>query len=171
MKLFHGTTHTASVNMENNKLISHLIERPHYKGNGFETTDGYVYLTDNIGYAAYLAQRHSVLNDEDLCVIYEVDIATSELGADFDQLKIIGRMNEDDASKHNTMSSLASVQSCRVARSLKIGSDVTRKLTLPSGSNTDHEDYPLMVKLRELRKAGNAQAAEALIPKHMWEIL
>jgi len=171
MKLFHGATHSASLKIENDTLISHLIERPHYKGDGFETTDGYVYLTDNAGYATYLAQRHSVLNEEDFCVIYEVDIPTNELEADFDQLKMVGRMSEDEANKHDALSSLSSVQSCRVARSLKIGSDVTRKLTLPSGSNIEHEDYQILIRLRELRRAGNAQEAEKTIPCHMWENL
>lgn len=171
MKLFHGTTLSASLNIENDKAISHLIVRPHYKGDGFETSDGYVYLTDNAGYAVYLAQRHSVLYDEDLCVIYEINIPTNELEADLDQLRMVGRMSENEASKHDASSSLSSVQSCRVTRSLKIGLDVTKKLTLPSGSNPEHKDYPLMVKLRELRHAGDAQAAENLIPNNMWEKL
>lgn len=167
MKLFHGTTFSASLKIENEKSIAHKIIRPYYKGDGLETTDGYVYLTNNVGYAAYIAQRHACGIDE-LCVVYEVEINELELETDIDQLKIIGRIAEDEARAMSAGDSLLTVQSCCISRSLVIGSDVIRKLTLPSASNSKHENYGLLGELRQLRKAGDAEEAAALIPSNMW---
>lgn len=167
MKLFHGTTYSASVKIENEKSIAHKIQRPYYKGEGLETTDGYVYLTNNVGYAAYIAQRLAYEIDE-LCVVYEVDINEDEIETDVDQLKIIGRITEDDARVLSVESSLQMVQSCCVPRSLVIGSDVVRKLILPSASNSKHQDYELLRELRQLRRAGDSEEADMLIPTNMW---
>ncbi|WP_431021814.1 Acyl-CoA synthetase [Erwinia rhapontici] len=167
MKLFHGTTFSASLKIEDEKIIAHKINRPHYKGDGFETTDGYVYLTNNVGYAAYLAQRLAQ-NIDDLCVVYEIDIDENELKTDIDQLKIIGRMPEGEARAFSVQSSLSSVQSCRISRSLIIGADVIRKLTLPSASNSGHQSYNLLLELRKLRRAGDAEESIALVSQGMW---
>lgn len=168
MKLYHGTTYSASLKIEEDKALLHEITRPHYKGEGLETTDGYVYLTNNVGYAAYLAQRlASGVND--FCVVYEIDLADNELEADVDQLKIIGRINESAAKALNAQESLNMVQSCCVPRTLVIGKDVISKMTLPSASNSDHEDYGLLRELRSLRHVGKAEKAETLIPQQMWK--
>lgn len=169
MKLYHGTTHSASLKIEEGKTISHQIERPHYHGDGLQTTDGYVYLTNNLGYAAYLAQR--LAYDENLCVVYEVDIADSELETDIDQLKIIGRISAIQALNLSAQDSLEMVQSCCVPRSLVLGKDVISKLTLPSASNSNHVDYDLLLKLRSLRRNGDADASAKLVPQQMWKIL
>lgn len=167
MKLFHGTTFSASLKIEDEKIIAHKIDRPHYKGDGLETTDGYVYLTNNVGYAAYLAQRLAQ-DVDDLCVVYEIGIDENELEVDIDQLKMIGRISEDEAKTFSVQSSLSSVQSCRISRSLVIGKDVIRKLILPSASNSEHQDYDLLRELRQLRRTGDDEAALALVPELMW---
>jgi len=158
MQLFHGTIHSLSTEIENSGTIAHLVARPFYEGDDVSTTDGFVYLTDNIGYAIYLAQRNAVYKGEDMCAVYSVDVNYSELLADIDQLRM----------KHGMTVDLQISQSCAIARSLAIGGDVKAKLLLPSGSNSQHQDYKFMAQLRQLRKTGDAGQALSLVKADNW---
>lgn len=168
MQLFHGTIHSLSTEIENSGTIAHLVARPFYEGEDVSTTDGFVYLTDNIGYAIYLAQRNAVYKGEDMCAVYSVDVNYSELLADIDQLRMKHGMTVDDAKKLTATQSLQISQSCAIARSLAIGVDVKAKLLLPSGSNSQHQDYKFMAQLRQLRKTGDAGQALSLVKADNW---
>lgn len=169
MRLYHGTPLTAAEKIEAKGQISHDIERPYYDDTSMPTTNGFVYLTDNLGYAVYLAQRIAVVNsNDDLCVVYAVEINESELQADIDQLKYIGEMANSQARDLTALDSLDKVQSCQIARSLIIGKDVKEKLVFPSGSNNTHPDYELMKKLRQLRHIGEGVEAESLVQSDKW---
>lgn len=172
MKLYHGTVHSLSEEIERCGKIAHLVHRPFYEGDDLSTTDGFVYLTDNVGYAAYLAQKNAVYyRNEDMCTVYLVEVNDSELLADVDQLRMKHGMTVAAAQKLTAKQSLQISQSCAIDRSLLIGLDVKAKLVLPSGSNREHSDYKLMSNLRQLRKLGDSNNAINLLTPADWHPL
>lgn len=131
MKLYHGTSFTAATAIEKCGLILKDVERTYGPTEALPTTNGYVYLTNHPGYAAYMANKEAMFKKSDFFVVYEVEVDERLLHADIDELKYVCDLSEDDALKFTASESLERSRCCCIAQDLAIGIEVKRKVTLP----------------------------------------
>lgn len=168
MHLYHGTSFSASQSIISSEKILHQIERTYDESSLFPTTNGLVYLTNNIGYAIYVANKEAIFRREEFLSIFEVDVDEAELLPDFDQLDYVCRIKREDAEHFTYSDSLEKAQSCCVARSLHLIEDIRKQLLLPSNMNLEHQLRPLTRELIMLRKNGDHRKASDMMNGLIW---
>lgn len=168
MRLYHGTSFSASQSIITSEKILHEIQRTYSESSLFPTTNGLVYLTDNIGFAIYVANKEAILRREDFLSVFEVEVDDAELLPDFDQLHYVHGINREDARHLTYSDSLEKAQACCVARSFHLFTDITRQLVLPSNINRKHQVRPLTSELIMLRKNGDHQKASDMLKRQVW---
>ncbi len=168
MRLYHGTSFSASQAIISSGKILHDIERTYDETSLLPTTNGFVYLTNNIGYAIYVANKESIFRKEDYLSVFEVDVDANELLPDFDELEYVYRIKRQDAAHYTYGDSLMKAQSCCIARSLIFFDDIKKQLILPSNTNIEHPDRALTRELIMLRKQGDHPRAVDLLQGQIW---
>lgn len=170
MRLYHGTSFSASQNIISSEKILHEIERTYDESSLFPTTNGLIYLTDNVGYAIYVANKEAIFRRESFLCVFEVEVEVdeAELLPDFDQLDYVHRIKREDAAHFTYSDSLEKAQSCCVARSLHLFADIRRQLVLPSNMNLKHQFRPLTRELIMLRKNGDHNKASDMLHGQAW---
>lgn len=170
MRLYHGTSFSASQSIISSEKILHEIKRTYDDSSPFPTTNGLVYLTDNIGYAIYVANKEAVFRKDDFLSVFEVEVDETELLPDFDELDYVYGIKRVDAADFTYSDSLEKAQSCCTARSLHLFTDIRRQLVLPSSMNLKHELRTLTRELIMLRKHGDHRKACDKLHLHPWHI-
>ena len=76
MKLYHGTTFSASEIIEKEKKLSCNAPRYYSDKHMYPSQEGYLYLTNNPGLAFYYGNKHSVFSEPmELCyTVYEIEL-------------------------------------------------------------------------------------------------
>ncbi|WPU24981.1 hypothetical protein RI049_09670 [Cedecea neteri] len=171
MKLYHGTSSTAAISIEECGFILKDIERTYGPNGELPTTDGYVYLTDHPGYAAYMANKEALFKKSDFFVVYKIDVDETLLKADIDELKYVCDLSESDAKKCTSYDSLKLSRSCCIPKNLAIGIDVKRKVTLPFSGNYSSPHIKLSREVICLRRAGQEEQALAILNSFGWQNL
>ncbi|WP_337021857.1 hypothetical protein [Pantoea anthophila] len=168
MRLYHGTSFSASQSIISSEKILHQIERTYDDSSLFPTTNGLVYLTNNIGYAIYVANKEAIFRREEFLSVFEVEVDENELLPDFDQLDYVCRIKREDTQNFTYSDSLEKAQSCCVARSLYLMSDIRKQLVLPSNMNMKHQLRPLTREVIMLRKNGDHSKASDMLHGQIW---
>ena len=89
MILYHGTTHKRAQQIFHDRVIKKNCERFFTKednGDGY-STDGYVYLTNEVTYALYFANCHHFVDKSDALVIFRVNIPDNQILPDYDEMR------------------------------------------------------------------------------------
>ena len=153
MKLYHGTPASNLNSILSNGLK--LNQKSEFSEDS-KTEQGYIYLTDNIAFAAYYGNMQATLNQEPCqeYIIFEVEIEENELLIDYDEIKHI---LEDCGISHNISNveeCLDLIHSCRISRSIKKEiKQYTRKL--PENIHTEY-----ITSFRERNKENKLKANE-----------
>ncbi|MFJ5159688.1 hypothetical protein ACIP6T_10995 [Pantoea sp. NPDC088449] len=170
MRLYHGTSLSASQSIISSGKILHDIIRTYDESSLFPTTNGLVYLSDNVGYAIYVANKEAIFRKEDFLSVFEVEVEEAELLPDFDELDYVHRIKHAEAAHFNYSDSLDKAQSCCVARSLILQTDIKRQLILPSNMNREHPLRPMTRELIMLRDKGDHQGAVKMLHGQVWKM-
>ncbi|WP_279063470.1 hypothetical protein [Lelliottia amnigena] len=163
MKLFHGTSSHAAELIESCGYIAKNIDRTYGEDSALATTDGYIYLTNHPGYAAYMANKEAMFKKADFFVVYEIDVEEILLEPDIDELIYVSELSETEAKKCSLTQSLSLSRSCRAPHNLYIGKEVIRKVTMPSSSTKVASDLmPTKNVICFRRENQESQALEIL---------
>lgn len=168
MHLYHGTSFSAYQSIISSEKILHQIERTYDESSLFPTTNGLVYLTNNFGYAIYVANKEAIFRREEFLSVFEVEVDETELLPDFDELDYVCRIKREDAENFSCSDSLEKAQSCCVARSLHLIADIRKQLVLPSNTNMEHQLRPLTREIIMLRKNGDHLKASDMLHGQIW---
>ncbi len=117
MKLYHGTSFLGGKSILCDRYIKSIVKRfytPENNGKG-ATTDGFVYLSNDLIYALYYGYRQNIKSDHFEVYIFRVEIDRNKLLCDEDEMKL---NNVDDKSIYPYPSrldySLCNFKSCRI---------------------------------------------------------
>lgn len=170
MRLYHGTSFSASRSIINSRKILHKIKRTYDASSTLPTTDGFVYLKSNIGYAIYMANKEAYFQSDKYLSVFEVELSEKELLPDFDELEYVHNIKRQDSSHYNYVDSINKSQCCCVARSLNLFDDVRKQLVLPSSMTRTDPLNSLTDKLIMLRNADDHQNAMELLKEQVWKL-
>ena len=117
MILYHGTTEMRAKQIFDERMICCHSERfftEESNGNGY-STDGYVYLTNEITFAAFFANSHSLVDKSSKLYIFRMSIPKSELEPDYDEMRYQDPTGFDRERYETDMDcSLLEFKACRV---------------------------------------------------------
>ena len=121
MILFHGTTIKRAKQIFADKKLRKNINRFYtYEKNGDgATTDGYIYLSNEITYSLYYAVNHCGVDKSNCVVIFKIDIPENKLLPDFDEIKMQDPTGyTSDRYSDKLKCSLLEYKVCRVAEDI-----------------------------------------------------
>ena len=116
MILYHGTTETRALQIISDRMIRTNAERfytEEFNGNGF-STNGYVYLTNEITFSVYFANSHSGIENCPKLFIFRFDIPKFLLEPDYDEIRHQGAIHSRERFHNDLSYSLHELKSCRV---------------------------------------------------------
>lgn len=118
MILYHGTTANKGEKILSDGCIKKDVERYYTKeksGNGY-STQGYVYLSNEITFAIYFANCHNITDKEKEIYIFKINIPDSMVEPDIDEMRCQEATKELIQSYGgNLRCSLLEYKSCRVS--------------------------------------------------------
>lgn len=118
MILYHATTKTRAVQIFESRYIKCNIDRYYTEednGDGY-STQGFVYLSNEITFALYFANCHNINDKSDALYIFKFDIPDNIVEADYDELRIqMARKDEIKKYGGDLQCSLLEYKSCKVA--------------------------------------------------------
>ncbi|EKN5072673.1 TPA: hypothetical protein ACMX4R_002357 [Yersinia enterocolitica] len=168
MKLYHGTSHSASLLIESSGYIACNIARTYGYNSTLPTTDGFVYLTNHPGYAAYMANKVAYEKNDDFFVVYEINIEKEHLVADVDELIYVCGLSEEKAMSLSLQESLELSGCCRTPNNLHVGKSVSKQVTLPCTRNRNHPDLSKSREVIILRREGQSPGALKILDSQEW---
>lgn len=168
MKLYHGTSSLSAALIESCGYIAKNIDRTYGSDSALATTDGYIYLTNHPGYAAYMANKEAMFKKADSFVIYEVEVEDILLESDIDELIYVCQLSETEANKCTLTQSLSLSRSCRAPHDLYIGKEVIRKVTMPSSSYKAEKDLTATKSIIVLRRENQEAQALKILDQVGW---
>lgn len=92
------------------------------KSGGGYTTQGYIYLTNEITFSAYFANSCNLEDNADSLVLFKMDIPIEKIQPDYDEIRIQnGSKYLRDRYKNDLDFSLSELKSCRVNFDIELG--------------------------------------------------
>lgn len=101
------------------------------------TTKGFIYVSDDPIFAFYFAQKNSIALEHsyDYAYLFMIDIDEKDLQADFDDLRIVRRLDFDDYKDYSASDSLEKCGSARIERRLNLSDEVIAYAKIPLQTN------------------------------------
>lgn len=121
MKLYHATTQVRGEQILRDRCLKKDVSRYYSKENESNgpTTQGFVYLTNEITYSIYFANCHNLSESNTNIYIFKVDVPDEFLEADEDEIEQHSPNNEN-IFPNRLAWSLGELKSCRVALDIDI---------------------------------------------------
>lgn len=117
MILYHGTTYKRAQQIFANRAIKKNCERffiEEENGDGY-STDGYVYLTNEVTLALYFAYCHHHVDKSDSMIVFKIEIPDEMILPDYDEMRYQDPTGIDRARYSDDLScSLLEFKTCRV---------------------------------------------------------
>lgn len=116
MILYHGTTEKRALQILADRIVRANVERfykEEYNGDGF-SSDGYVYLTNEITFSVYFANSHSAIDDSQRLYLFCFDIPNKLIEPDYDEIRYQGAAHSGTHYPNDILYSLYEFKSCRV---------------------------------------------------------
>jgi len=118
MILYHGTTETRALQIFQDRCIKKDVERyftEESNGDGY-TTQGFVYLTNEITFAVHFANCHNLSDRAKALYLFRIDVPDEMVEADYDELRYqMAREDEIERCGGTLSCSLLEYKACRVA--------------------------------------------------------
>lgn len=122
MRLFHGTTGKRADQIFAERKISNYCDRfftEEENGNGY-TTQGYVYLTNELLFAVYFANCHSLVDKSRDLAIFRIEIPDELLEPDYDEIRFQSSTGRDITEYATELEySLMELKTCRIPTSIE----------------------------------------------------
>ena len=126
MILYHGTTYKRAQQIFEDKAIKKDCVRfftEENNGDGY-STDGYVYLTNELTFALHFAYCHHNVDKSEKLVVFRVDIPDELVLPDFDELRHQDPTCIDRSRYNDDLScSLLEFKACRIDTDILLGED------------------------------------------------
>ena len=117
MLLYHGTTYKRAKQIFEDRIIKKDCDRfftEEDNGDGY-STDGYVYLTNELTFALHFANCHHLVDKSDMLVVFRIDIPDGQILPDFDEMRYQDPTGIDRERYYDDLScSLLEFKCCRV---------------------------------------------------------
>ena len=117
MILYHGTTCKRAQKIFEDKTIKKDCTRfftEEENGSGY-STDGYIYLTNEITFALHFAYCHSLVDKSDVLVVFRIDIPDELILPDYDEMRHQDPTGIDQEQYNDDLScSLLEFKACRI---------------------------------------------------------
>ena len=117
MILYHGTTYKRARSIFKDRAIKKDCERfftEEDNGDGY-STDGYVYLTNELTYALYFANCHHLVDKSEVLVVFRIDIPDEQVLPDYDEMRYQDPTGTDREWYDSDLScSLLEFKTCRI---------------------------------------------------------
>ena len=117
MILFHGTTEERAQQIFDSKTIKKDCERfftEEENGDGY-STNGYIYLTNEVTLALYFAYCHHLVDKSDSLVVFRIDVPDELILPDYDEMRYQDPTGIDRARYSDDIScSLLEFKTCRI---------------------------------------------------------
>ena len=117
MILYHGTTYKRAKQIFEQRIIKKDCDRffnEEDNGDGY-STNGYVYLTNEVTYALYFANSHHFVDKSDVLVVFRIDVPDKLILPDYDEMRYQDPTGIERARYNDDLScSLLEFKSCRV---------------------------------------------------------
>lgn len=162
MILYHGTSSSRGQNILAHKMLDANAKRVYDEDHGLPTTNGYVYLTDDVFNAIYYGNKTAWIDKDDSLYVFRIEINDSLLEADFDEFKYTldpyGIEYElKDINNPTIEESLRYTNSVRVGQDIKFEYFKTEFMKLGSTypTNKDKAVKKYMRELLQLRNGNN----------------
>jgi len=121
MVLYHGTTHKRAQQIFDDRAIKKNCERfftEEENGDGY-STDGYVYLTNEVTLALYFAYCHHRDDKSDSMVVFKIEIPDEMILPDYDEMRYQDLTGTDRARYSDDLScSLLEFKVCRISEDI-----------------------------------------------------
>lgn len=122
MFLYHGTTGIRANQILDDKKISNNCDRFFTKeknGDGY-TTQGYVYLTNEITFAVYFANSHTFVDQSKELFIFRIDVPDELIEPDYDEMRYQDPPGHDREQYSSDLEySLVEFKTCRIPVSIE----------------------------------------------------
>lgn len=121
MELFHATTQIRGEQILKDRCIKKCVERYYSNENGSNglTTQGYVYLTNEITFSIYFANCHNLSEANENIYIFKIEVPDDLLQPDEDEIELQSPNNES-VYPNRLAWSLGELKSCRIAENIDI---------------------------------------------------
>ena len=121
MVLYHATTAKRAKKILESGIIKRNIDRfytEELNGEGY-STDGYVYLSNEITYAMHFANCHTLVDKSESIYVFKMEIDDSWLEADYDEIRHES-ISKEELSRYNSdlEYTLMQFMACRVSNDL-----------------------------------------------------
>lgn len=117
MILYHGTTYKRAQSIFKDKAIKKDSDRfftEEENGDGY-STNGYVYLTNEVTFALYFANCHHLADKSEALVVFRVNIPDGQVLPDYDEMRYQDPTGADrDRYDSDLNCSLLEFKSCRI---------------------------------------------------------
>lgn len=117
MILYHGTTYKRAQQIFVDRIIKKDCERfftEEENGDGY-STDGYVYLTNEVTFALYFANCHHLVDKSEVLVVFRIDVPDEQVLPDFDEMRYQDLTGADRERYDSDLScSLLEYKTCRI---------------------------------------------------------
>lgn len=119
MELYHATTQSRGEKILNERCIKKNVPRYYSDSSNGPTTQGFVYLANEITFSVYFANCHNISEGNTTIYVFKIDIPNDILEPDEDEIEI--QSPENEGSYSNRLSwSLEELKSCRVGLDIDI---------------------------------------------------
>ena len=133
MILYHGTTYKRAQQIFQDRAIKKNCERfftEEENGDGY-STDGYVYLTNEVMLALYFAYCHHRVDKSDSMVVFKTEIPDEMILPDYDEMRYQDPTGTDRVRYSDDLScSLFEFKACRVSADLSFNEFETQYFRL-----------------------------------------
>lgn len=133
MVLYHGTTYKRAQQIFQERAIKKNCERfftEEENGDGY-STDGYVYLTNEVTFALHFAYCHHRVDKSDSMVVFKLEIPDEMILPDYDEMRYQDPTGTDRARYFDDLScSLLEFKACRISADLSLDEFETRYFRL-----------------------------------------
>lgn len=121
MILYHATTHIRGAQILRDKCLKKDVVRYYSEESGSNgpTTQGYIYLTNEITFSIYFANCHNLSEENQNIYIFRLDLPEEMLEPDEDEIKLQSPNNEHHFPSRLAWS-LEELKSCRTPQDINI---------------------------------------------------
>ncbi|MCY9763253.1 hypothetical protein M5X06_21975 [Paenibacillus alvei] len=178
MRLYIGTSEERGHSILVEGLIRCQVDRIYEEEDfgEFETTDGYVYLTNDVTMAAYYGNKAQIISESAGAYLYlfEVEIDEGELLPDLDELKVEATFRPElhnKAADFSVAYSINELASVRIDRDLSVDRDVVRYAKLPCTINFEDPMLEITKRCISSRKSRQPEVKFELIQLIPWILI
>lgn len=184
MILYHGTSLSRGLQILKDKAIKKDAPKVYDEKSRLPTTNGYVYLTEDLANAIYYGNKTALLDEDSELMIFEVDLPYSSIEPDIDEinytLRPFGKVKGfNDIDNPTVEESIKNAHSIRFPHDITFGDSLKRYARIYTSKYTSTDDDRVrekrdltydIVSLAHNYNAAAIKAKDKLLSKIQWKV-